>query len=295
MEIIIREPSHPLPIKYFNQLSRYDSMTDVKFINKNTFICANRECGKFYLVKFSLDPNTVEILHSIDTVFDGVLKYVDLMVVHDDLIYFVSLDNTIGILKLENNKLKKERLITISDTKADIHSITFHPTLKNIVYLGSALFNPKLIIFDIESRKTINTVVLKGMENQLIKQVKFLDENTIVVSGTGGLISQTNKSQNYNSKIGVYNTTDFSCIDIIELHSSHTDDVCIDENNIIYLVCQSTQKDNILKFKFENNKLIKIGSKHLPQFPHGLDIKYGMFAATSLKNSSVSILYLKDL
>lgn len=290
MEIIIREPTHPLPIKYFNQLSRYDSMTDVKFIDETTFVCANRECGKFYLVKFSLNPNTVQILDSIDAVFDGTLKYVDLMTIHNGLIYFVSLDNTIGILKLENNKIKKEKLITITDTKVHAHSITFHPTIKNVVYLGSALFNPKLVIFDIEKEKTLQTSVLKGMEGLLLKQVKFLDENTIVVSGTGGLISQTNKNQNYNSKIGVYSANDFSCIDIIELPSSHTDDVCVDENNIIYLVCQSTQKDNILKFKFENNKLIKIGSMQLPQFPHGLDIKYGMLAATSLKNSSVSIL-----
>ena len=292
MEIIIREDKHLLPLKWFNQLSRYDSITDVKFVDENTIVCANRELGKFYLVRFTLDPNTVQILHSIDAVFDGVLKCVDLMTMKGNFIYFVPLDNTIGILKLENNILVKQRLITITDTTLNSHSITFHPTKENIVYLGSALFNPKLVVFDIEKEKTLQTIVLEGMKDVLIKQVKFLDENRIVVSGTGGLISQTDKHQDYNSKIGVYDANSFTLLDSIELNSSHTDDVFVDENNVIYLVCQSTQKENILKFKFENNKLIKIGGLELPQFPHGIDIKYGMLAATSLKNSSVSIIKL---
>lgn len=290
MEIKLPE-RHTLQVKWFRNKSRYDTVTDCKFINENTIITANRECGKIYVLNFSLNPSFAKVIYTTDTVFHNQLKYIDLFIIHEGLIYFVSLDNTIGCLQLENNQLIKKDLITVPG-KYYFHSITFHPTKKNIVYLGGALYNPKLVVYDIEQRKLLHEISLEKMENLLIKDVKFLDENTIVVSGTGGLISRSIKTQTYDSGIGVYDANTFSLIDFVDLKSSHTDGLGLDEDNTIYIVCQNDTAENISKFKFENNKLVQLKGLSVPQFPHGLDIKNGIMAVTSMKNSSICVFQL---
>jgi hypothetical protein len=268
-------------------------MTDSKFLNENTILCANRECGKIYVVKFTVNPYSAKIVFTIDTTFNGQFKYIDLFTLKDDLIYFVSLDNTIGILKIEGDTLIKKELITVP-ANYYFHSITFHPSKPNIVYLGSALFNPRFVIYDIQKREVLQDLSLLNMEKFLIKDVKFLDETTIVVSGTGGLISVNNKNHSYNSGIGVYSAETFECLDYIEFNNAHTDGLVIDETKNIYLVCQGDRSENILKFKFENSKLIQQTGYTLPQFPHGIDIKYGLLTCSSLKNSSICLLPLES-
>ena len=289
MEFYIREQTHPLSIKWFRGKSRYDTMTDSKFLNRNTILCANRECGKIYIIQFTTNPYSAEIVFTTDTVFNGEIKYIDLFTLKDDFIYFVSLDSTIGILKIEGDTLIKKELITVP-ANYYFHSITFHPIKPNIVYLGSALFNPRLVIYDIQKRELLQEITLLNMENFLIKDVKFLDENTIVVSGTHGLISVTNKDYTYNSRIGVYNADTFECIHCLELKNAHTDGLALDYQKSIYLACQGDDKENLLKFRFQNNKLIQQKGYNLPQFPHGLDIQYGLVTCTSLKNSSICVL-----
>jgi WD40 repeat protein len=288
MEIVLPE-KHTLEIKWFRRMSRYDTLTDVKFLNEDTLICANRECGKIYLIKFSLNPTQANVIFKTDTVFNNNLKYIDLFFVNNDLIYFVSLDNTIGCLKLENNRLIKHNLITVPGNFY-FHSITFHPTDKDIVYLAGALYNPKLVVFNIKTKEILHEISLKNMPGQLLKDVKFLNENTIAVSGSGGLISKTNKNQTYTSKLGVYNSNTFEPLDVIEFENSHTDGLGIDEQNNIYIACQGDSSENILKFKFEDNKLVKLKGYSLPQFPHGFDVKYGLIASSSMKNSSICLL-----
>jgi hypothetical protein len=289
MEFYIREQSHPLGIKWFRNKSRYDTMTDSKFLNKNTILCANRESGKFYIVKFTVNPYSAKIVFTTDTSFGGQLKYIDLFTVKDDLIYFVSLDNTIGILKIEGDTLIKKELITVP-ANYYFHSITFHPSKPNIVYLGSALFNPRLVIYDIQKREVLQDVILLNMKNLLIKDVKFLSETTIVVSGTGGLISVNNKNHSYNSGIGVYTAETFECLDYVEFGNAHTDGLAIDGDKNIYIVCQGDQPENILKFKFEADKLVRQKGYTLPQFPHGIDVNYGLLTCSCLKNSSICLL-----
>lgn len=288
MEIVIPEQGHPLGLKWFRGMSRYDTMTDSHFLDESTVICANREAGKFYIVDFSLQPSYAKVVFSIDTVFDGVFKYVDLFTICDNYLYFVSLDNTIGIYKIENKTLIKQELITVP-AKYYFHSITFHPTKENIVYLGSALFNPCLVVYNLQSRTVLEHIVLKNLESYLIKDVKFVNEELIAVSGTGGLISPTNKQHSYNSKLGLYNSETFEYIDSFPLPTTHTDGICVDENNIVYLVAQSDSPTNILRFKIENSKLKQILGFQVPQFPHGINIKYGKFTCSSLKNSSIFV------
>jgi len=288
MEIVLPE-KHTLDIRWFRGMSRYDTLTDVKFLNETTLICANRESGKIYLVKFSLYPTQANVIFKTDTVFSNTLKYIDLFFVKDDLIYFVSLDNTIGCLKLENNTLIKQNLITVPGNFY-FHSITFHPTNKDIVYLAGALYNPKLVVFNMKTKEIVHEISLKKMSEQLLKDVKFLDENTIAVSGSGGLISKTNKNQTYTSKLGVYDSNTFEPIDVIEFEKSHTDGLGIDEQKNIYIACQGDSSENILKFKFEDNALVRLTGYSIPQFPHGFDVKYGMIASSSMKNSSICVL-----
>lgn len=294
MEIVIQEEGHPLGLKWFRGMSRYDTMTDAKFLDETTILCANREAGKFYIVEFSLNPNYAKVVFSIDTIFGKNRKNTDLFTVYKGYVYFVSLDSTIGIYKIEKKTLIKQELIIIPH-KYHFHSITFHPTKENIVYLGSALFNPRLVVYNLKTRTVIHDIVLPQLETYLIKDIKFIDEQTIVVSGTGDLISMTDKQYSYDSKIGLYNSETFEYIDSFPLPATHTDGMCIDEKGIIHLVTQGDLKENILRFIIENLKLKKIKGYYVPQFPHGIDLKYGKVMCACYKNSSIFIFKIENM
>lgn len=286
MEILIQEPKHPFDIKWFRGISRYDTMTDVKFINKNTLIAANRECGKFYVVKFSLNPTSVNVVFTIDAIFNGIRKNTDLFTIDGNMIYFVSLDNTIGSLKFKNDTLILKDLITIPGRYL-FHGITLYPDNKDIVYLAS-IYNPKLVMYNMKTKTILNEISLPKMETFLIKDIKFVDKNTIAVSGNNGGISIVNKNQTYNSGIGLYNATTFELFNFIELSNSHTDGLCFD-GTYVYITCQGDSDENILKFKVEANKLIQVKGYSLPKFPHGIDATNGIVACTTYSNSSICV------
>jgi len=213
-------------------------------------------------------------------------KHVDLINVKGNRVYYVSLDNDIGIVDIVNRKFVKRDIITVKD-EVYIHGIEFHPSKPNIAYLSGALYKPKLLVLDMATMVK-QTVILPDLEGRLIKSTRFLDDNHIVVSGGGGLISTTDKNKSYDGYLAVYSLPDFKCLDLVTIKVAQTDDITV-YNGFIYSMLQGATEAKVCKYKFDG-KLQKLEEIVVGGFPHGIDARKGLLAVTSMSRSSVQLI-----
>ena len=300
MEIVIAEANvYNRPNFWFAGNSRYETTTDVKFVNDTTLVVANRMAAVFHLVEFDIESQTFNILDRIRLTYERPVtltskgfkktsypKHVDLINVKGNRVYYVSLDNDIGIVDIVNRKFVKRDIITVKD-EVYIHGIEFHPSKSNVAYLSGALYKPKLLVLDMNSGNK-QTVVLPGLEGRLIKSTRFLDENHIVVSAGAGLISTTEKNKSYDGYIAVYSLPDFECLDLITIKVAQTDDIAV-YNGFIYSMLQGATEAKVCKYKFDG-KLQKLEEIVVGGFPHGIDARNGILAVTSMSRSSIQLI-----
>jgi hypothetical protein len=302
MEFVIEEANvYNRPNFWFAGNSRYETTTDVKFVNDTTLVVANRMAAVLHLVEFNIEAQTFKILDRIRLTYEGPLsltskgfrktsfyKLVDLINVKGNRIHYVSLDNDIGIVDIVNRKFVKRDLLKVKD-EVYIHGIEFHPSNPNIAYLSGALSKPKLVILDMTTMAK-QTVILPGLERRLIKSTRFLDEKHLVVSAGEGLISTTEKNKSYDGYLAVYSLPDFKCLDLITIKIAQTDDVAV-YNGFIYSMLQGATEAKVCKYKFDG-KLQLIEEIVVGGFPHGIDVRNGILAVTSMSRSSVQLIQL---
>ena len=300
MEFVIEEPNvYNRPNFWFAGNSRYETTTDVKFVNDNTLVVANRMAAVLHLVEFDIQAKTFKILDRIRLEYEGPVtltskgfrkssypKHVDLINVRGNRVYYVSLDSDIGIVDIVNRKFVKRNIITVKDD-VYIHGIEFHPSKSNIAYLSGALYKPKLLILDMVTMAK-QSVILPGLEGRLVKSARFLDDKHLVVSGGGGLISTTDKNKSYDGYLAVYSLPDFKCLDLVTIELAQTDDVAV-YNGFIYSMLQGVTEAKVCKYAFDG-KLQKLEEIVVGGFPHGIDARNGILAVTSMSRSSVQLI-----
>jgi hypothetical protein len=305
MEIVISEPnSNNTKERWFAGHSRYDTMTDVKFFDDTTLVLSNRMAAVLYLVKFDLSTSSFKILDRLLLAREGptVLtpegfkkvsspKLVDHINIQNNRIYYVSLDNTIGIVDIINLKFVKRGLLTVND-KVYFHGIDFHSSNPNLAYLSGALHKPKLVLLNMTTM-AVQSIILPGLEGRVIKATRFLDKKHLIVIAGGGRISSSEdqKTRSYDGYIGVYSLPGFKCLDLVTLSIAQSDDVAV-HNGFIYAITQGQYAATVLKYKFEDSKLKKLDDFVVGGFPHGIDIRNGILAVTSMSKSSVQLFRL---
>ena len=302
MEFVISEPNiYNRPPHWFAGNSRYETMTDVKFVDDTTLVTANRMATVLYLVEFNLPNKSFTILDTIKTVYDGgmtfgpfgykkspqVPKFPDLLTVKDQIVYIAYLDNTIGIVRIHNKKFVEKRIRVLKNT-GFYHGITIHPSQNSIVYLSSAMTSPKLVIADLSSGHT-QDIILPGFKGKPLRQTRFIDETHIISVCGDSLISASDHNKVYDSYIGVFIVPSFVCLDTLKFPKTHSDDICVN-NGIIYITGQSADGPKVFKYTFDGSKLQKIGEIEVEMFPHGIDVRNGILAVTSYAKSSVQLI-----
>ena len=300
MEFIITGPNtYNRPPHGFAGNSRYETTTDVKFVNDTTLVVANRMAAVLHLVEFDLESQTFKILDRVSLTYEGPValtskgfkktaypKFPDLLTIDNNTIYVATLDNTISKIQIVNRKFMKPTLITLNDN-GFYHGITIHPMRKNVAYLSSAMTTPKLVIADLLTGKT-QDIILPGFEGNAVRQTRFLDETHIVSTCGGSLISASNHDKVYDSYVGVFILPSFRCLDIVTFKSTHIDDICVN-NGVIYITNQCENEPKVVKYKFDG-KLQKLEEIAVGGFPHGIDARNGILAVTSMSRSSVQLI-----
>jgi hypothetical protein len=305
MDIVITEPNiYNVTKKYFGNVGRLESITDVKFLNETTLIVANRLAAVMYYVEFDLGTKTFKVLDRLSLTYlkpsmefkNGRLQrttfpdLVDLMTIKGNSIYYVSLESTIGRVDIVNKKLIKRDLVVIRGDNA-FHGIIFHPLQPDVIYLSSAISYRKLVVLNSATSQKID-IVLPGLEGCLIKDTQFLPDGRLVVSASNGGISALEYEKRvYDGFVGLY-TPDFKRLDLIKIPSIQNDGVAV-YNNVVYLTAQGATGDGkVLKYSVVGNTLEPNGEIAVGGFPHGIDIRNGLIAVTSMSDSSVQLIHI---
>jgi hypothetical protein len=304
MEFVITSPNtYNRSAQWFGNNARYETTTDVKFLDDNTLVVADRRAAMLQLIEFDITTKTIKVIDTVSLIYtydklsfiNGKIakvrtpEFPDLITIHNNTVYIASLNNTVTTVQIVNRKFMKPKLIKLNNN-GSYHGITINPTAHNILYLSSALYTPKLVICDLNTLKT-QDVILDGFKNKPLRQTRFLDDTHIVCVGGDGIPSNHKPTDRYNSYVGVYSLPNFKCIDIVTLHLSHIDDVCVYNDNI-YVVYQSDAQSKVLNYKFINNKLVHIRDIPVGGFPHGIDARNNLLAVTSMTRSSVQLIVL---
>ena len=304
MEIVIQELNiYNITPKYFGNEGRYESITDVKFLDDKTLIIANRLAAMMYYVEFDLETKTWNILDRVSLVYtvpgiefkNGKVQkrsfpdFIDLMTIKGNSVYYVSLEHVIGQVDIVNKKLIKKGLIAVPGKNA-FHSITFHPVESHIMYLSSAMFAPtrKLVVYNSLTFQK-KDIILPGLEGCSIKDTKFFPDGRMVISGSNGMIFTKNSKKVYDGFIGLY-SPDFECIDLVKIPNIQNDGVCV-SNDIIYLTTQGPSGGGkVMKYKVVEDKLLLDGEIEIGGFPHGIDVRNNLLAVTSMSQSLVHLI-----
>lgn len=291
MEIILREKNkYNRRTGWFRNQARNDTITDVQFLSENTLVTANREDAKMYIVEFSLNPTYMKVLDTLDLIYDNNPRYIDLFTVHKDKVYFVSLDNTICTVNIVNNKLIKDKILYLPKG-CEFHGVSVDPTNDDILYLSGGMEDRKLTMYSLSQNKILKREYLPGMMRaQRIKQCRFLQGKYLVLTSTLMGVQQHIKDYTYPGHLGVFNISDWTCVDELCLGYAQLDSLCVDDD-VIYITYQDDKQGKIITFTLENEKL-KRGKEYIVKgYPHGVDVNYGMVAAACLQSSSICVLW----
>ena len=186
MEFVITGPNtYNRQPHWFGNNARYETTTDVKFVDDSTLVVANRMAAILQLVEFDISTKSINIIDTVSlthlsdklSIVNGRLRrtkipeFPDLITIHNNTVYIASLNNTVTTVQIVNRKFMKPKLIKLNDN-GSYHGITLHPSNHNILYLSSALYTPKLVICDLNTLKT-RDVILDGFKNNLFDKQDF--------------------------------------------------------------------------------------------------------------------------
>lgn len=268
--------------KMFAGQSRVETITDVKFVDKNHVVVGHRDQKMLYLVEVDHERKQARVLDRLYLVF-GYPRDVTLIHVAGKTIYLTFLTPFIGVVQIENNRLVKKGLYMMKDLRHGYHGVH---RKDNLLYLAGAMSNPVLVLYNLDTNES-QSFQLPGLEGINIKQTQLLDDY-IVVSACDGHISDIDPNCTYDGYVGVYRKDTYEKVDLIHLPVSQMDDLRVDKGRIFFVRQGPEDYGQVLQYKLENEKLVKVKEYRVGQFPHGLDIYNDVIACTSMKDSAIS-------
>jgi hypothetical protein len=286
MEIVIRDPNvFNRKLLGLGTSTRFDTLTDIKFLNDTQFVCANRQSAKVYLVEFNHSNGTYKILHSLFVIDNNSPFHFDLLYLENNTIYAVELSNRICILYIRNNMIYKHSVFKL-ETNVSYHGITKHQTR---LILSHSYLSSGLTMYDTHTKQLQRIQSLNHLENKRIKQSAVFQNTILLVIACDGTPKTKDFEILYDSYLGAYNLDTLEYIGLQRIPNAHIDDLCV-YNDDIYITAQQNNQGKLLIYKLIDTVFHDVGSITVNEFPHGIDIRNGYIGYTSYKNSSVSIL-----
>ena len=283
-EFVIHEKSpQKNSTKLFAGRFRVETITDVKFVNDTTLVAGNRDQKLLYLLRVDLQKKTCSIIDRVVLKFDGKNPMpVTLICVDGNRLYTTFINNKIGVVDIVGDKLVLRGMYSLGNVLHSFHGMTIH---NDKVYYSSSQEQPGLVILD-KPTNVATHVLLPGMEEIHLKQTRVLGEY-LVANGTTGSISDQDLYSTYDGYVGVFKRDTLECVDLLHLPGSQMDDICIYENHIYFIRQGSEPYGQVFKYSIQDGKLVKEHEYRVGQFPHGLDIRNGWMACSSMKNESI--------
>ena len=273
---------------YFGNKKRFSTLTSVVLINPNLLVTCSYYSRQIFLINFNIDTNFYKILDVKHTYSNKIIVSTDLITYNGEYIITSNfLTRSISIYKINNNKILFIKTI-INTNLGPHHGIKSYPDDKNIIFFTtSGSKNKKCGIYAINLEdKTYKPILSITENNMLAKDVCFLTNFMfgIYCENCPNFIEKNS----YSSKVIKYDLhLDSTKIKELILPDCHVD--CIQQyKNNIYITSEEVYSNGfIYELDEDLNLLRKLGNF---SFPHGLDIKYNIFAITEYGTSILNLI-----
>jgi len=279
---------------YFGDKKRFSTLTSVVLLTPNLLVVCSYYSRQIFLISFDINLNSYQIL-------DTKYTYSNKLIVSTDLIdyngeYIVTsnfMSRSISMYKIINNKIIFIK--SISNINLGYHhGVKFYPKDKNIIFFTtSGTKNKKCGIYaiNLEDKKPIPFLSITE-NNMLTKDVCFSEDFMYGIYSENA--PKSTDKVFYSSKVVKY---EFSLekmetkVKELILPECHVD--CIQYyKNKIYITVEDIKTNGFIYELDENlNLLRKLGNF---SFPHGLDIKFNMFAITEYGTSTLTLINEND-
>jgi hypothetical protein len=267
---------------FIENRQRLASATSVKFIDRNMLVCCSYVGRKIYVVKFNDDLTSYEIMDSADTIFDGQTTETDLC--DTDSHGTIATSNfylgTATLYRCENNKISHVRDLPLG-IDGFVHGIKF---LNPEVLALSVTKGPTgLHFFDTKTCKPL----LHIKTDLVAKDLCFISNSQLAMLTThGSPTKQAGEAYHADLHLIDFNVQEktFEITLTVTHQNSHFDCIVLD-NGQFYLTDQFHDLVRVV----DSATLKETGVIGGYDFPHGIDINYGMIAVTNYGSNCIDL------
>ena len=268
---------------YVGDRARLSTITSVVFLSPNVFVCSHFNDCSMHLVHFDLNNQTYQVICSIDTTYAGQKCETDLLATDgsNNIIATNFNQNTCSLYKYAHDKIMHVRDLPY-DAGNRVHGLRFMDELT--VAVTCRLNHSGVHFFDINTCKQI--ALYKTPEASIQDLCLLPGDIFAMISGDG--TPMLRPKQIYSSRLSLIRydlkQKEFNRTTQRDFTTSHFDNI-IHFNNILYITDQY------------NNRIVRVNAQTLQNvgdltgynFPHGIDVKYGMIAVTNYGNNTITI------
>jgi hypothetical protein len=267
---------------YIAERQRFATATSVKLIDKNTLVCTSLLGRKIYLIRFDVDAGTYQVLDCIDTTLDGQKIETDLC----------DLD---GQGHIATSNCGSDSFTLYKHVQGKLHHVRDLPVKRKTYMHGVKFYTPEIIV-GASTRKPMGvhfydiatmTPLLYMPTPIRTKDVTFLSASrmaVILVYAT----ATTAERDTYRSEVQLVDfnlaskTYQVAASTIIE--GNHVD--CIHAHaGRLYTNLQYTSDVLVL----DANTLKEVGTIKGYDFPHGVDVNYGLLAVSDYGRNCIDL------
>ena len=268
--------------QFIGTRQRFATATAVRFIDPNTMVCSSLLASKIYLIRFDRAKRTYNVLDSVDTTYEGNRVQTDLLDI-DGYGNVVTSNCTAGSMTLY--RYERDKIFFVRDLPTDIddfcHGARFFGT--DVVVATMHRVQPGVHFFNVHTMERLLYIpsVFRA------KDVCFLSGQRMILLTTDGApkpeAQQLYFSQAQLIEFNLHDKT-YKVLTQQTYEKGQFDSGMVHKGRLYAVDCY---RGCVLIA--DANTLDQIGEIGSYDFPHGIDINYGMIALTSYGNNSISI------
>lgn len=285
---------------YLNNEKRQATVTDVKYISKDTVVVAHRAAAKLYLIRIENNSFTLLDTLLLDTAKRSLnprkrynnqrFFHPDLMSVYGDIVYISEYTNRCCLVEIKDNKLIYKKVIDLGNT-------AFHGCFSDNTYAMFGSVNNGCITTLSHKTKKIGSIDARLEAKQRIKTIGIRNNEVILaVDKISGKHTEAGSTADCWIKLYEKQDDELKLLDTLALPYGQADGYkCYKDLHFITMHDGVAQSGIILILKTKNKKLELIKRVPCESFPHGIDIINDQLIYTSYANSSIIMHPLAEL
>ena len=269
--------------RYIGDRKRYATATSVRFVDPNTIVCCSLLAHMIYLIRFDLSAGSFKVLDSADTLFAGSTAQTDLCDIdgHGHVITSNCAAGGMSLYQINDGKISFAR-----DLITKLESNFCH---------GARFYGPNVVVAAMHSEpRGVHFFDLSTMEKllyieteHLAKDICFLPNGRAILITTAGSPSQDPRPRYLSENLLVELDLQSRSYSLLKKQTYPLGqfDAGIVHGDKLFVV--DSPRGCVLVI--DVHTLQQVDQIDGYDFPHGIDINYGMMGITSYGTNSIYV------